>query len=211
VPVVCEPFRAWVLETALGLEPLARAGVQLVADAAPHERMKLRLLNAGHQALAYAGQAVGATRVAEAVRDPDVLAFLEAFWDREAVPSLTDVPAADVAAFRAALPGRFANRALPDTLERLAVDGAERLAAFVVPVLRDRLRAGAPVGCSVAAVALRAWTTGAARGPEAGPCPVSLGDLASDPRVRAAHAAVLADLRDGGPRHALARVVAGRA
>ena len=54
-PVVAEPFTAWVLEDkfADGRPPLEQAGVLLVDDVAPYELMKLRLLNAGHQCLAY--------------------------------------------------------------------------------------------------------------------------------------------------------------
>ena len=51
-PVVCEPFTQWVLEDrfAAGGPPLEDVGVQLVADVEPYELMKLRLLNASHQA-----------------------------------------------------------------------------------------------------------------------------------------------------------------
>src|SRR3954468_17936197 len=60
-PVVCEPFTQWVLEDefSLGRPPLEDAGVQVVEDVEPYELMKLRLLNAGHQALAYLGYLAG--------------------------------------------------------------------------------------------------------------------------------------------------------
>ena len=56
-PVVCEPFTQWVLEDhfAAGRPPLEDVGVQLVDDVEPYELMKLRLLNASHQAMAYLG------------------------------------------------------------------------------------------------------------------------------------------------------------
>ena len=52
-PVVCEPFTQWVLEDAFsaGRPPYEDAGVQVVDDVEPYELMKLRLLNASHQAL----------------------------------------------------------------------------------------------------------------------------------------------------------------
>ena len=54
-PVVCEPFTQWVLEDSfsLGRPPYEDAGVQVVEDVEPYELMKLRLLNASHQALCY--------------------------------------------------------------------------------------------------------------------------------------------------------------
>jgi mannitol 2-dehydrogenase len=52
-PVVCEPFAQWALEDtfALGRPPLEEAGVEVVEDVEPYELMKLRMLNASHQAL----------------------------------------------------------------------------------------------------------------------------------------------------------------
>jgi mannitol 2-dehydrogenase len=56
-PVVCEPFTQWVLEDhfTAGRPPWEDAGVQVVDDVAPYELMKLRLLNASHQAMCYLG------------------------------------------------------------------------------------------------------------------------------------------------------------
>ena len=56
-PVVCEPFTQWVLEDEfpLGRRAWEDCGVQLVADVTPYELMKLRLLNASHQALGVPG------------------------------------------------------------------------------------------------------------------------------------------------------------
>jgi mannitol-1-phosphate/altronate dehydrogenase len=55
-PVVCEPFFQWVLEEnfPLGRPPYEDAAVQIVEDVEPYELMKLRLLNASHQAMASA-------------------------------------------------------------------------------------------------------------------------------------------------------------
>ena len=60
-PVVCEPFTQWALEDDFpaGRPPLEDAGVQVVPDVLPYELMKLRLLNAGHQALGYFGYLAG--------------------------------------------------------------------------------------------------------------------------------------------------------
>ena len=51
----------WALEDdfSAGRPPLEDAGVQVVPDVLPYELMKLRLLNAGHQALGYFGYLAG--------------------------------------------------------------------------------------------------------------------------------------------------------
>jgi mannitol 2-dehydrogenase len=155
VPVVCEPFLQWVLEGSRAgvLPPYADVGVRIVEDVHAHERMKLRLLNAGHQAVTYFGILCGYTFVHEAARDPDIQAFLEAYLDLEAVPTVGGVPPEEIAAFRAAIPERFGNPAIADTLERIATDASDRIPKFLLPVVRDRLASGADVTCAAAVIA----------------------------------------------------------
>lgn len=158
VPVVCEPFTQWVIEAGAAgdeLPPYADVGVKLADDVLPHELMKLRLLNAGHQALAHLGRLAGHTYVHEAARDPAIGAFLDGYLDREAVPTITGVPQAELDAFRAAVPERFGNPAIGDTLERLATDASDRIPKFLLPVVRARLEAHGDV--THAATVVAAW------------------------------------------------------
>jgi mannitol 2-dehydrogenase len=154
-PVVCEPFVQWVLEDRfpLGRPPLEDAGVQIVDDVEPYERMKLRLLNSGHQALAYLGSLVGYRLVHEAAQDPLFQRLLLDYMVEEATPTLRPVPGIDLDAYRRELLERFANPAVRDTLARLAFDGSERLPKWLLPVVRDNLAAGGEVRRSAAVVA----------------------------------------------------------
>jgi mannitol 2-dehydrogenase len=154
-PVVCEPFTQWVLEDrfSLGRPPLEDAGVQLVDDVEPYERMKLRLLNASHQALAYLGHLAGYRLVHDAAQDPLFRRFLLAYMEQEATPTLRPVPGIDLDAYRRELITRFSNPAIRDTLARLAFDGSERLPKWLLPVVRDNLASGGPVRLSAAVVA----------------------------------------------------------
>src|SRR5690606_32496651 len=56
-PVASEDFFQWVVEDsfAAGRPAFERSRVQVVDDVLPYELMKLRLLNASHQVLAYLG------------------------------------------------------------------------------------------------------------------------------------------------------------
>ena len=114
-PVVCEPFTQWVLEDHFspGRPPLEDAGVQLVDDVEPYELMKLRLLNASHQALCYFGYLAGYRLVHEVAQDPLFAAFLLDYMDREATPTLPPVPGIDLDALQAQLIERFSNAAGP--------------------------------------------------------------------------------------------------
>jgi mannitol 2-dehydrogenase len=154
-PVVCEPFTQWVLEDHFtsGRPPLERAGVQVVEDVEPYERMKLRLLNASHQALGYAGYLAGYRLVHEAMADPAFVEFLRGYMCKEAIPSLLPVPGVDLDDYVAELLERFANPAIRDTLARLAVDSSERMPKFLLPVIRHQLGTGGPVDRAIAVVA----------------------------------------------------------
>jgi mannitol 2-dehydrogenase len=154
-PVVCEPFTQWVLEDRFGLgrPPLEEAGVQVVDDVEPYEMMKLRLLNAGHQALAYLGRLAGYRLVHDAAQDPLFQRLLLGYMTHEATPTLRPVPGIDLDAYRRELIARFSNPHIRDTLARLAFDGSERLTKWLLPVVRDNLAAGGEVRRSAAVVA----------------------------------------------------------
>ena len=139
-PVVCEDFTAWVLEDrfTLGRPPYQDAGVALVPDVAPYELMKLRLLNAGHPGHRLLRLPAGLPVRSRGDRRPG---------HREPGPPLHEgrggadagpCPASTSATTSAACWPRFSNPYVPDTLLRLGTDGSDRIAQFLLPVVRDR-------------------------------------------------------------------------
>jgi mannitol 2-dehydrogenase len=157
-PIRSETYTQWVLEDRFpaGRPELDTVGVQLVPDVEPYELMKLRLLNASHQVMAYLGLLRGMTYVHEACQDPDLRAFLLGYMDEEARPSLLPVPGVDLTAYCRELLARFSSEAILDTLARQGVDGSDRIPKFLLPVVRHRLAAGAPIGHCALVVA--AWS-----------------------------------------------------
>lgn len=156
-PVPGEPFTQWIVEDHFpaGRPALEAVGVQFVDDVVPYELMKLRLLNASHQAIAYLGAPLGYTLVDETMRDDRIRDFLEKYMAQEAEPTLGELPGIDVTAYEATLVERFSNPAIRDTLVRLATDGANRMATFALPAIKENLEAGRPVPLGAALVA--AW------------------------------------------------------
>lgn len=154
-PVVSESFTQWVLEDdfPLGRPPLEQVGVQIVHDVRPYELMKLRLLNASHQALAYFGLLKGLVHVHEAATDPQLVELLTRYMDDEATPTLDPVPGVDLDDYKHRLIERFANSYVRDTLARLATDGSDRIPKFLVPVARERRASGETSPLSAAVVA----------------------------------------------------------
>lgn len=156
-PVPGEPFTQWIIEDDFtnGRPDLERVDAQFVADVKPYELMKLRLLNASHQAIAYLGAPQGYVLVDEAMADSTIRDYLMAYMTREAAPTLGDLPGIDLDTYMHSLIERFSNPRMRDTLVRLATDGSHRMATFTLPAIRDNLAAGRPAPLGAAMVA--AW------------------------------------------------------
>ena len=157
-PVVCEPFTQWALEDAFeggaaGRPAFEEVGVQLVPDVEPYELMKLRLLNASHQALCYLGYLSGYRYAHEVCQDPLFIQFLLAYMDREATPTLHDLPGVDLTAYKHQLIERFANPEVRDTLARLCAESSDRIPKWLVPVIRTNLEKGGEIERSALVVA----------------------------------------------------------
>ena len=156
-PVVCEPFVQWALEDDFptGRPAFEDVGVQVVDDVGPYELMKLRLLNASHQALCYLGYLSGYRYAHEVCQDPLFADFLLAYMDEEATPTLSPVPGVDLHAYKRQLVERFANPEIRDTLARLCAESSDRIPKWLVPVIRENLENGGDVRRSALVVA--AW------------------------------------------------------
>lgn len=236
-PVICEPFRQWVLEDSFpqGRPALEKVGVQFVPDVAPYETMKLRILNAGHAAIAYAGALLGHHFVHEAMQDAEVSGWLKALMRAEVIPVLPEIGGVDFDAYLETCAKRFANPEVGDTIARLCQDGSNRQPKFVLPTIGEALEAGAPVEGLALEVAL--WCRYCAQSAEEGTAlederaerlqaaalaaqsdPAAFlglrdvfGTLGEEPRFAQAFGAALAALREQGPREVLRRYVAARA
>ena len=89
-PVVCESFIQWIIEDNFvnGRPNWEEVGVQFVKDVSLYEQMKLRLLNASHQALAYLGCLHGYQYVDEAAQDTDFQQFMLTYMTKEVEPTI---------------------------------------------------------------------------------------------------------------------------
>jgi mannitol 2-dehydrogenase len=156
-PVVCEPFIQWALEDHFpqGRPAFEQVGVQVVDDVGPYELMKLRLLNASHQALCYLGYLSGYRYAHEVCSDPLFTDFLLGYMDHEATPTLEPVPGVDLDDYKHQLIERFANPEIKDTLARLSAEGSDRIPKWLVPVIQRNLADGGDVRRSALVVA--AW------------------------------------------------------
>lgn len=153
-PVMTEAFTQWVVEDRF---PAGRPdwAATFVADVAPYESMKLRLLNGVHSCIAYLGYLSGSETVADAMQDKNLAGFVRRLMDTEAAQTLRLPAGADVESYKAALIQRFQNPALRHRTWQIAMDGSQKLPQRLLGTARDRLKAGAPIPCLALGVA--AW------------------------------------------------------
>jgi len=184
-PVVCEPFTQWVLEDSFtaGRPRYEDVGVQLVDQVEPYELMKLRLLNASHQAMCYFGYLAGYRLVHEAAQDPLFQAFLLGYMNEEASPTLPPVPGVDLDGYKHTLIERFSNPQVRDTIARLCAQSSDRIPKWLLPVVREQLATGGEIKRSAAVVA--SWARYAEGVDEQGE-PIEVVDRLADSLMRLA-------------------------
>ncbi len=146
-PVSHENFRQWVLEDRFcaGRPPLEDVGVVFTDDVHAYETMKIRVLNAGHQVVANIGELLSVETIADCMSHPLIRTFFDKVQHEEILPAVAPVPELDPKDYLALITRRFANRAVVDTVQRVAFDGSSRHTGFVLPILRDQLEAGRPI------------------------------------------------------------------
>ncbi len=127
--VITEGFSQWVIEDDFaGPRPRwETVGAELVADVAPYETAKLRMLNGAHSALAYIGLGKGHAFVHQAIADPDVRPVIERLMREEAAPTIDAAPGQDLSTYAGALLDRFANPTLHHRLIQIAMDGSQKI------------------------------------------------------------------------------------
>lgn len=146
-PVTHENFRQWVIEDdfCAGRPAWEQAGATFTDAVHSYEKMKIRMLNAGHQVIANAGELLGLEMISDCMAHPGIAAFFRKVEAQEIAPHVEAVPHMTPADYAALIEGRFANPAIRDTVRRVAFDGSSRHSGFVLPILRDGLAAGTPV------------------------------------------------------------------
>ena len=153
-PVMGEQFIQWVIEDrfAAGRPDWERVGVEMVASVHAHEEAKIRVLNATHSCIAWAGTLRGLQTIHDSLAVPPIRQMAFDYVTHDVIPCLnTPTPGSiDLARYRDVVLDRFSNPHLRDTNQRVAMDGYSKIPGFIVPTLRECLAAGR----SLAATAL---------------------------------------------------------
>jgi len=156
-PVVCEPFIQWVIEDKFsnGRPPLEKLGVQFVPDVTPYEKMKIRLLNAGHSVLGILGAIHGHPTIDACMNDDVFAKFMRQFMDEEVTPILGEIEGIEMDKYKDSLEERFANPNIKDSVSRICSESAAKLPKFLIPTLKENLKNGGSI--RYATFLLAAW------------------------------------------------------
>jgi D-arabinitol 4-dehydrogenase len=145
-----EHFIQWVIEDRFiaGRPDWERVGVQMVDSVDAFEEAKIRLLNATHSCIAWAGTLVGYTYIHEGTLNPVIRRFAFDYVTDDVIPVLDtpDKPCPlDLRAYRDVVLDRFSNPAIRDTNQRVAMDGFSKIPGFIAPTIRERLAYGGSI------------------------------------------------------------------
>jgi D-arabinitol 4-dehydrogenase len=154
-PVMGESFIQWVIEDhfAAGRPAWHEVGAEMVASVLPYEEAKIRLLNATHSCIAWAGTLIGLDYIHEGVQVPAIRQMAHDYVTDDVIPVLSPSPI-DLAAYRDVVLDRFSNAHLRDTNQRVAMDGFSKIPGFIVPTLRERLARGGSIASTAVLPAL---------------------------------------------------------
>lgn len=145
-----ESFIQWVIEDRFiaGRPAWEQVGAELVNSVDAYEEAKIRLLNATHSCIAWAGTLVGYLYIHEGTLDPAIRQMAYDYVTDDTIPVL-DTPEhpcpIDLAAYRDVVLDRFGNAAIRDTNQRVAMDGFSKIPGFIAPTIRERLAQNAPI------------------------------------------------------------------
>ncbi len=146
-PVCHENFRQWVIEDdfCAGRPDWDQAGATFSNNVHAYETMKIRILNAGHQVIANAGEILSLATISDCMADPEVGGLFRKVALREIVPHVSPVPEMTPVAYVELIAARFSNPKIEDTTRRVAFDGSSRHSGFVLPLVRRALAGGLPL------------------------------------------------------------------
>jgi D-arabinitol 4-dehydrogenase len=165
-PVMGEAFIQWVIEDRFiaGRPAWEKVGAELVDSVLPYEEAKIRILNATHSCIAWAGTLVGLNYIHEGTHDADIRQFAYDYVSEDVIPCLSPSPL-DLERYRDVVLERFSNPHILDTNQRVAADGFSKLPGFIAPTLAECFERGATPAATAMLPALffrflERWHTG---------------------------------------------------
>lgn len=165
-PVMGEAFIQWVIEDDFinGRPALENVDVEMVESVLPWEEAKIRILNASHSCIAWAGTLIGLNFIDDSTRELPIKQMAWNYVTQDVIPSLSPSPL-DLEQYRDVVLDRFSNPYIKDTNQRVAADGLSKIPGFITPTLqecyqRNQVPAATAVLPALFFVYLQRWAKG---------------------------------------------------
>lgn len=138
--VMGESFIQWVIEDNFiaGRPEWEKVGVEMVNSVQAYEEAKIRLLNATHSCIAWAGTLAGYRYIHEGTHDAAIRKMAFDYVTDDAIPVLLPCPI-NLEQYRDVVLDRFGNPAIADTNQRVAMDAFSKIPGMIAPTIRDQL------------------------------------------------------------------------
>ncbi|KPC53372.1 D-arabinitol 4-dehydrogenase [Amantichitinum ursilacus] len=136
--VMGESFIQWVIEDHFiaGRPALENVGVEMVESVLPYEEAKIRILNATHSCIAWAGTLTGLNYIHEGTVVPAIRQMAYDYVTEDVIPCLSPSPL-DLGKYRDVVLDRFSNPHIQDSNQRVAADGFSKLPGFIAPTINE--------------------------------------------------------------------------
>lgn len=161
--VTTESFFQWYIEDFQGplKDFMLIDGVSWTRNIEDVEKMKLRLLNAAHSFLAYAGQLAGFTYVHEAIKDLNLRSKVEMIWQEA---RFTIAKSLDLDSYCESLVKRFENPYLNHKLFQIGHDGSQKIPVRIQATIQERKKS--ELASPALESAVNSWKEYCAKTPE---------------------------------------------
>ena len=135
-----EIYHSFIIEAPQSLLdelPLEQAqtplNVRIVNDAAPYRTIKVRLLNGAHTAMVPLGLLLGIESVREAVEHAQLGQFMQDLIFQEVIPSVSDLPRAELETFARDVFDRFRNPRIHHRLQTISLNSGSKVKERIAP------------------------------------------------------------------------------
>lgn len=137
-----ELYHSWIIEAPPSLldefpvdKTRTPLNVKVVDDAAPYRTIKVRLLNGAHTSMVPLGILLGIESVREVMEHAVLAPFIQDLIHQEVIPSVTDVPRAELEAFACDAFDRFRNPHIHHLLLTIALNSSSKVKERILPSL----------------------------------------------------------------------------
>jgi len=140
--VLCEPYRDWYIQNKgdLLINSLVHKQIKFVDNVKFYEKIKLKILNSSHSALAYIGLLLGYKYVHEVINNKNCYNFINNYLEKEVIPTIQTEDDFNLNQYKQNILKRFKNYFLNHKLEQIGMDGSLKIPIRIIDTFKQRIK-----------------------------------------------------------------------